>query len=458
MSEFRSVNPTSGEQIETFAQTTEHDLDLHLDRAQACNRTWRATSLDDRAAVLRSVSKALRARCDSLARTATREMGKPVTQAAAEVEKCASACEHFAERAAGYLREHVVPSNAAKSFIAFRPLGTILAIMPWNFPYWQVFRAAAPALMAGNTMVLKHAPNVTRCALEIEKLFRESGAPDGLFTTILVGVDHIADLMSDSRIAAATLTGSPRAGMSLASVAGHALKKTVLELGGSDAFIVLADADLEAAAAVAVKARFQNNGQSCIAAKRFIVERSVYDEFTSRFARHAVAQIVGDPLDPKTELGPIARDDLRETLHRQVQDSLAAGARVVSGGKPIDGPGFFYEATVLANVTPAMPVFCEETFGPAAAMIPAEDAEHAVQLANDSQYGLGGNVWTADIERAIALASKIESGSVFINGMTASDPRLPFGGIKHSGYGRELGSFGIHEFTNVQTVWIGPAS
>ncbi len=328
--------------------------------------------------------------------------------------------------------------------------------MPWNFPYWQVFRAAAPALMAGNTVVLKHADSTTRCALEIERIFTEAGAPDGLFSTLLIENETADERISDERIAAVTLTGSERAGVAVASAAGSALKKCVLELGGSDPFIVLADADVGLAVEFAVKARFQNNGQSCIAAKRFIVEDELYERFVREFAQTSAAQRVGDPMDSETQLGPCARRDLRDSLERQVTQSVARGARIVTGGKPIEGDGFFFEPTIVADVAEGMPMFDQETFGPAAAVTRARDEAHAIDLANDSTFGLGANIWTSDVDRATQMAAQIESGMVFINGMVASDPRLPFGGVKRSGYGRELSEFGIQEFVNIQTVWIGP--
>jgi acyl-CoA reductase-like NAD-dependent aldehyde dehydrogenase len=328
--------------------------------------------------------------------------------------------------------------------------------MPWNFPYWQVFRFAAPALMAGNTAVLKHASNVSRVALDIERIFRESGLPEGAFRTVLVPGAETRSLIEDRRVAAVTLTGSEAAGIAVASTSGGMLKKNVLELGGSDAFIVLADADLAAAAQTAARARFQNTGQSCIAAKRFIVVESVAQEFERKFVEAAAKLRVGDPLDAQTQVGPMARGDLRDALQQQVRDSIAMGAQVLLGGKPRDGKGYYYETTIITNVTPEMPIFREETFGPVAAVIRARDTEHAIELANDSDFGLGGNLWTSNIELARKLARRIESGNVFINGMTASDPRLPFGGVKRSGYGRELSSFGIREFVNIQTVWIGP--
>ena len=328
--------------------------------------------------------------------------------------------------------------------------------MPWNFPYWQVFRFAAPALMAGNTAVLKHASNVSRAALEIEHIFQECGLPHGAFRTVLVPGAETRPLIEDSHIAAITLTGSEEAGVAVAGASGHVLKKNVLELGGSDAFIVLEDADLDEAAKTAVKARFQNTGQSCIAAKRFIVVDAVADEFVQKFVEGASQLQVGDPLDRKTQIGPMARGDLRESLEQQLEASIKMGAKIALGGKRLERKGYFLAPTIVTDITPEMSLFREETFGPVAAVIRARDAEHAVELANDSIFGLGGNLWTRDIERGRALASQLESGGVFINGMTASDPRLPFGGVKHSGYGRELSSFGIREFVNIQTVWIGP--
>jgi len=390
-----TIDLATGKKLAEFAYTSGTELDEKLERAVTAQKAWRALSFAERGTIFAAVAGVLRSRKDKLGATATREMGKPLAQAIAEVEKCAWACEFYAEHAAAYLADEIIETNAQKSYVAFRPLGIVLAIMPWNFPYWQVFRAAAPALMAGNAMVLKHASNVSRCALEIETVFRQAGAPEGLFTTLLLKSDAIAGLIADDRIAAATLTGSEGAGMAVASAAGRALKKVVLELGGSDPFIVLADADVDAAAKVAVRARFQNNGQSCIAAKRFIVERPVYDDFTTKFAAAAAAQVLGDPMEQKTELGPVARDDLRDALKKQVDASVSAGARIVTGGKAVERKGFFYEATVVADVTSSMPVFREETFGPAAAVMQAENAEHAVELANDSRFALGSNPATS---------------------------------------------------------------
>ncbi|HLI05590.1 MAG TPA: NAD-dependent succinate-semialdehyde dehydrogenase [Ktedonobacteraceae bacterium] len=453
----QSVNPTNEEVIATFEPYSAAQIDQALEQARHAFNNWRDTSFAERGFLFRRIASYLREHKAELARLATLEMGKPIVEAEAEVEKCAWNCEFYAEKAEQFLADEPVATNASESYVAFRPLGVVLALMPWNYPYWQVLRFAAPALMAGNTTVLKHASNVSLCALEMEKIFQACGAPEGLFRTVLVPGAETAKLIEDPRIAAVTLTGSDVAGVSVAATSGHVLKKNVLELGGSDAFIVLEDADLDAAAQMAARARFQNTGQSCIAAKRFIVVEAVADAFEQKFVEAASKLRVGNPLERETQIGPVARGDLRATLNQQVQTSIKMGARVLLGGKPVEGKGYFYEPTIITGVTPEMPMFREETFGPAAAVIRARDTEHAIELANDSQFGLGGNLWTGDVERGRQLARRIESGGVFINGMTASDPRLPFGGVKRSGYGRELSSFGIREFVNIQTVWVGPA-
>jgi acyl-CoA reductase-like NAD-dependent aldehyde dehydrogenase len=452
-----SVNPTTEEVIQTFEEHTDTQIDSALQQSYEAQQRWRETSFGERAARLQRVALVLRAQKSHLASLATTEMGKPIVEAEAEVEKCAWNCDFYAQNAARFLTDEHVETNASESYVAFEPLGVVLAIMPWNFPFWQVLRFAAPALMAGNGAVLKHASNVPRCALAIEDVMRQSGLPEGLFRTLLVPGSKVEPLIADPRIHAVTLTGSSEVGEQVASAAGRHLKKQVLELGGSDPFIVLADADLDAASVTAVRARNQNNGQSCIAAKRFIVEEPVADEFTQKFATAVELLRVGDPMQRETNVGPLARSDLRETLMQQVERSVSEGARAVVGGSPLDQKGYFFEPTVLDGVDQKMPAFREETFGPVAAVIRARSADEAVRLANDTEYGLGANVWTRDLERAKEMARRIEAGSVFINGMVASDPRLPFGGIKRSGYGRELGSFGIREFTNIQTVWIGPA-
>ena len=454
----QSINPTTEEVIETFEPHTNAQVNQALDEAHNVFLSWRETTFAERGAVLHRVATYLREHKAELARLATLEMGKPIVESEAEVEKCAWNCDFYADNAEKFLADERIATNARESYVSFLPLGVVLALMPWNFPYWQVFRFAAPALMAGNTTVLKHASNVSLTALKLERIFQECGLPEGAFRTVLVPGAETRRIIEDPRIAAVTLTGSDAAGVSVASASGQALKKTVLELGGSDAFIVLEDADLDAASQMAVRARYQNTGQSCIAAKRFIVVEPVADAFEQKFVEAAAKLRVGDPLDRETQVGPMARGDLRDALEKQVQESLKMGARAVLGGKPLARKGYFFEPSIVTNVTPEMPLFREETFGPVAAVIRARDIEDAVELANDSNFGLGGNLWTSNIERARSLARHLESGGVFINGMTASDPRLPFGGIKHSGYGRELSSFGIREFVNIQTVWIGPAA
>ena len=452
-----TVNPATEEVLATFAPHTPEQVDEALGQAQDAFLAWRRRSISDRAVPMRRLGALLRERADRYAKLMTVEMGKPITEAKAEIEKCAWNCEFYADNAARFLADEPVATSARKSYVAFEPLGIVLAVMPWNYPFWQVIRFAAPALMAGNGAVLKHASNVPQCALAIEEAVRDAGFPEGLFRTLLLVGAQVEPLIADDRIRAVTLTGSSATGAQIASAAGRALKKSVLELGGSDPYIVLADADVDGAAATAVRARNQNSGQSCIAAKRFLVADVVATDFARKFAAGVAALRIGDPLDAKTQVGPLARADLRDNLERQVRDSLQMGARLVTGGKRWGERGSFYTPTILADVTPDMPVFNEETFGPVAALMSVRGADDAVGLANSSEYGLGANLWTKDLSLAEALARRIESGQVFINGMVASDPRLPFGGTKHSGYGRELSSFGIHEFTNIKTVWIGPA-
>jgi succinate-semialdehyde dehydrogenase/glutarate-semialdehyde dehydrogenase len=451
-----TIDPATGTELERFEYMDAATVDARLNAAAEAAQIWAASPMHRRTSVLRNIATRLRAARDELAVAATKEMGKPLAQARAEVEKCAWCCEFFAENGAAMLAPEAIGSNASRSYVAFRPLGVVLAIMPWNFPYWQVFRAAAPALLAGNAVVLKHAENTTRCALEIERIVRGAGAIDGLFTTLLTSNRDIDDRIADPRIAGVTLTGSERAGVAVASAAGSALKKCVLELGGSDAFVVLADADVELAAKTAVTARFQNNGQSCIAAKRFIVTEPVYDAFLERFVALVKAQRIGDPMNEQTALGPCAREDLRDTMHAQVRATVDGGARLITGGHPIEGPGYYYAPTVVSEVVPGMRMFDEEVFGPAAAVVRARGLEEALSLANATSYGLGFSIWTRDTALAEAAAARVQAGAVFVNGMVASDPRLPFGGIKKSGYGRELSHFGVHEFANIQTIWLGP--
>jgi succinate-semialdehyde dehydrogenase/glutarate-semialdehyde dehydrogenase len=449
-----SVNPTTGEHLDAFDYWTDARLETALWEAAAAAPGWQASDYSERARALRAAAAELRANAVHYAQLITLEMGKPVREARAEIEKCAVGCDYFAEHAPRFLAHDVVATDAARSYIAHQPLGTILAVMPWNFPFWQVFRAAAPALMAGNTIALKHASNVPQCAQAIDAIFHKAGFPLGVFRNLRISAAQAERLVADPRIHAVTLTGSEAAGRRIAAAAGAALKKSVLELGGSDAFIVLPDADLEHTVEAAVGARFQNTGQSCIAGKRFILAGNIADEFVARFSEKIGALKIGDPRDEATRVGPLARADLREQLHQQVQASVKAGATAVRGAAPLPGKGFFYAPTLLDHVQPRMRAFDEELFGPAAAVVRARDEDEAVRLANDSRFGLGGSVWTADTARGEAVARALECGCAFVNGIVKSDPRLPFGGVKSSGYGRELSVEGIREFVNVKTVWI----
>jgi succinate-semialdehyde dehydrogenase/glutarate-semialdehyde dehydrogenase len=450
----QSVNPATGEVLETFAETSPVEIERILAAAHAAFLEWRTVPFAARSERMREAARVLRAAKAEHARTMALEMGKPIVQAEAEVDKCAWACEYYAEHAEAFLAEQPRETDASKSYVRFDSLGPVLAVMPWNFPYWQVFRFAAPALMAGNAGILKHASNVPRCALAIEKVFRDAGFPRGLFASVLVEPPPVAAIIADSRIVAVTLTGSDRAGSKIAEQAGRVLKKTVLELGGSDPFIVLADADLAASAKSAAEARLVNSGQSCIAAKRFIVVEPVADQFIERFLAELKSRRMGDPLARETQVGPQARMDLRDSLHHQVEESIRRGAKRLLGGEIPTGKGAFYPPTLLAAVDKGMPAFDEETFGPVAAVIRAKDDADAVRLANDSVFGLGASIWTGDRARAERIAAQIEAGAVFVNGVVKSDPRLPFGGIKRSGYGRELSEYGIREFVNIKSVWI----
>jgi len=450
----QSVNPATGEKLAEYPAHSPDETGDRLTRCREAFRAWSRRPVDERAPVLARAAALLRKRRDELARLAALEMGKTIVAAEAEVEKCAWVCDHYAQHAAGYLATENVTSEASDSYVRFDPLGVLLAIMPWNFPYWQAFRAAVPALVAGNTVALKHASNVTGCALAMERLWRDAGLLEDAFTVLLVQGAEASALAAHTAVAAVTLTGSEPAGASVAAIAGRALKKVVLELGGSDPFIVLADADVAHAARQAAAARVINNGESCIAAKRFIVVQAVADAFEAAFADALRALRVGDPLDRATDVGPLARPDLVDELERQIERSLAKGARLALGGKRLPGPGNHFPPTLLTRVSPGMPAFDEETFGPVAAVIRARDATEAVSLANRSRYGLAASVWTADAEAAREIAASLEAGGVFINATVRSDPRLPFGGVKRSGHGRELGSFGIREFVNAKTVWV----
>ncbi len=458
MNTITSINPTTGAPIQTYALQDDAAVEAALAAAATAQRGWRLVPITERAHLLTRIAAVLREGKPGYAAMIVREMGKPLVEAEGEIEKCASTCDFYAEHAPTYLADEPVLSNATESVVAFDPLGVVLAIMPWNYPFWQYFRFAAPALAAGNGAILKHANNVPECALAVQEVMEKAGVPQGLTATLLIDNAKVAGLIADPRIAAVTLTGSTEVGAIVAAQAGKALKKQVLELGGSDPFIVLADADLEAAAETAVKARYINVGQSCVNAKRFIVEDSIADRFVELFVAKAAALKIGDPMERDVKIGPMARGNLRATLHDQVERSVAQGATLKLGGQPVDREGFYYPPTVLDHVTPGMVAFVEETFGPVAAIIRATDADEAVAMANDSEYGLGCALWTGDLGRARVLARRIDAGAVFINGMTASDPRYPFGGIKRSGYGRELGVYGIREFVNIKTVWIGPAT
>jgi acyl-CoA reductase-like NAD-dependent aldehyde dehydrogenase len=452
-----SINPATEETIESFQPSSDSDIEEALCEATNAFRTWRGEQFAVKSSLMKKAAAHLRRNRARFAGVMTAEMGKPIVESEAEVEKCAWNCDYYADNAERFLGDEPRISSASESFVQYAPLGVILAVMPWNYPFWQVFRFAAPALMAGNTAILKHASNVPRCALSIEEVFREAGFPKGAFQTLLISSSKVKGLIEHPAIAAATLTGSEGAGSQVASCAGGALKKTVMELGGSDPFIVLEDADIEAAVATGVRARYQNTGQSCIAAKRFIVVESVFDIYRDRFIQAVRSLKVGDPMDRATQVGPLARSEFVEDLEAQIKGSVKQGAKVLLGGKRREGKGYFFEPTILSDVQPEMPAGCEEVFGPVAAMMKARSAEEAIRFANRTPYGLGSSLWTSDLDRARRLARSIEAGQVFVNGMVSSDPRLPFGGVKRSGYGRELSDFGIREFTNIQTVWIGPA-
>jgi len=450
-----SINPATGETLGTYPYLNDTEIEAALERATRANLTWGAMPCAERAVPMRAAATLLRAEKANLARTITLEMGKPISEAEAEIDKSAWNCEYVATHAQGWLADERIDTSAALSYVSYLPLGTVLAILPWNFPVWQIFRCAVSLLMAGNTVLLKHAPNVSGCAQLITDLLRRAGFPQGAFENLMIPVDRIGRVITDPRVAGVTLTGSPAAGAAVAAQAGAACKKTVLELGGSDAFIVLDDADLDGAVNAAVKARFANCGQVCLAAKRFIATARVADEFEARLVIEVSKLRRGDPLDRATQIGPLARGDLREALHVLVSDSISAGARPLVGGNAHTGRGYYYEPTVLAGVTTQMSVMAQETFGPVAAVLRARDAEEAVAIANNSRYGLSSAIWSRDVDRARSLARRLAAGGAFINSVSASDPRMPVGGVKLSGYGRELGVAGMREWVNQQAVWIG---
>jgi succinate-semialdehyde dehydrogenase/glutarate-semialdehyde dehydrogenase len=453
-----SINPTTEDLIASYQEHSASEIESALKQSHKIFEHWRSLSFQARGACFKTLAEKLRESKARLAELMALEMGKPITQGTMEIEKCATTCDYFAENAEAFLADEIVPTEAVKSKVIFRPLGVILAVMPWNFPFWQVIRFAAPALMAGNTALVKHAPNVTGCAHALDKLFRDAGFPEFVIHFLDIAPDHVAEriskLIEHPLVRAVTLTGSTRAGKFVATKAGEALKKCVLELGGSDPYLVFDDADVDLAAEVCVTSRLQNSGQSCIAAKRFIVAKKIREAFEAKAVEKMIAKKVGSPLDETTEVGPLARRDLLENLHRQVMQSVQAGATVLCGGKLYEGKGYFYPPTVLTGVTQGMAAFDEETFGPLAAIITVKDDDEAVELANATSYGLGSAIFTSDVWRADSAITRLEFGNCFVNAMVKSDARLPFGGVKESGFGRELGRYGIKEFVNVKTIWV----
>lgn len=451
----KAINPATGETVADYPTLTTDEVHKAIERADKAFHQWRRSSFAGRAGHMRTVADLLRKRAPEFAELMAKEMGKPFKDGKAEVEKCAWVCEYYAENAERFLAEEPIATDAGESFVTYQPLGVVLAVMPWNFPFWQVLRFAAPALMAGNVGILKHASNVPGCALAIEEIFTDAGFPEGVFTTLLVGSDAISDIIEHKLVRAVTLTGSTPAGRAVAKKAGEMLKKSVLELGGSDPYVILDDADVEAAVNTCVSSRLINSGQSCIAAKRFVVVQSQRDAFEKLFVDRMATAKMGDPMDEETEVGPQARTDLRDELHEQVQQSIAKGARCLLGGEVPAGPGAYYPPTVLTDVQPGMPAYDEELFGPVAAIIPVADQEEAIRVANDTVFGLGAAIFTQNIERGRHIAAtELQAGACFVNAFVKSDPRLPFGGIKESGYGRELAYHGIREFVNVKTVYV----
>ncbi len=451
----KTINPATGELIKEYSEMSFKEVSGIIHDANKAQGFWKSKSFAERAPFLTKIAELLKERKERYGKLMSEEMGKPLTQAIGEIEKCAWVCEYYAQNAEDFLKDNPVETDATTSYVTFQSLGVVLSIMPWNFPFWQLFRFAAPALMAGNGVVLSHSENVTGCALEIEELIHDSGIPKDLFRTILVENDHMKPIIQHEGVAAVTLTGSTRAGKIVASQAGEALKKTVLELGGSDPSIILADADINAAAESCVNSRLLNSGQSCIAAKRFVVVEEVYDDFVSEFKRLMESKKMGDPFDDSSDLGPMAREDLRDQLHEQVQKSIKAGAKCTLGGEKPGAAGAFYPPTILENVSKGMPAYEEELFGPVASIIKVKDEKEAIKVANDTSFGLGASIYSQNKERAEEIAAtQLEAGCCFVNDYVKSDPRLPFGGIKQSGYGRELGLYGIHEFVNTKTVYV----
>jgi len=450
----QTINPATEELLESFEELNSDQINEKIKKSDSAFLKWRRVSFAERAKLMRNAANILRTSKTRFGKLMAQEMGKPIKQGEAEAEKCAWVCDYYADNAEAMLNPEVVTTDASESYVQFDPIGTVLAVMPWNFPFWQVFRFAAPALMAGNVGLLKHASNVSRCALAIEDIFRQAGFPDGVFQTLLISSNKVPAIINNPIVKAATLTGSENAGKNVAKIAGENLKKTVMELGGSDPFIILEDANLEKASEVGVTARLINNGQSCIAAKRFIVVDKVYDRFLELFTEKMKSIKMGDPLDYSTDLGPLARKDLMLELMEQVENSIKSGAKKLLGGNLTGTKGFYFPATILTDVNIGMPAFDEELFGPVAAVIRAANNDEAIELANKTAFGLGASLWTSDLEKAKSISHLIEAGSVFINGLVKSDPRLPFGGIKLSGYGRELSHYGLKEFVNIKTIWI----
>src|SRR5436190_1962376 len=449
-----SINPATGEKLKEFSPFDDAEIEKRLSRAEQAFKRYRRTTLAARAELLHGVSELLFQEKQTFAEIITREMGKLFRDSVAEIEKCARGCRFYAENGARFLEEEPAQTDAAESYVEYQPLGPVLAVMPWNFPFWQVFRFAAPALIAGNVGLLKHALHVPQCALTIEGIFCRAGFEQGVFQTLLIEPEHVEKLIADARVKAVTVTGSEKAGAAVASAAAREIKKSVLELGGSDAFIVMPSADFKSALSTAVKARTVNTGQSCIAAKRFVIADEIHEQFLQQFVERMRALKLGNPMDPEIELGPLATEQILRGVDDQVQKTIGAGAKLLTGGNRIHGPGFFYEPTVLVDVPKESPAYCEEVFGPIASIFRVRDASDAINLANDSSFGLGASAWTSNPEEQELFTSELETGMVFINAMVASDPRLPFGGVKRSGFGRELGAAGIREFTNTKTVWI----